>query len=328
MGGDEPEHRICPTSQPLFPALSGDAPRRAALQRDGGATPAKRRARAPVRRRPAGGERLRTTVPAPLSLAHGRRDLVKPGGRHSALSGCDLPALLPESRAAADSASSSMENRRRGGRAYVRRMLATLDDVRLRTPVRRVTRERDGVTIAFGNGESQRFDAVVLAGHAPDSLQLLGDANASEHQILGAVRYQPNAAVLHTDPKLLPRRRRVWSAWNYVSQANAAADAHRPVCVSYLINQLQALPFTSPVIVTLNPSHEPAPDKVLGRYAYEHPLLDLAAVDAQSRLPDIQGRQRTWFAGAWTGYGFHEDGLKSALRVADDFGVMPTWAQP
>ena len=215
-----------------------------------------------------------------------------------------------------------------GGRAYVRRMLATLDDVRLRTPVRRVTRERDGVTIAFGNGESQRFDAVVLAGHAPDSLQLLGDANASEHQILGAVRYQPNAAVLHTDPKLLPRRRRVWSAWNYVSQANAAADAHRPVCVSYLINQLQALPFTSPVIVTLNPSHEPAPDKVLGRYAYEHPLLDLAAVDAQSRLPDIQGRQRTWFAGAWTGYGFHEDGLKSALRVADDFGVMPTWAQP
>ncbi|WP_374625003.1 NAD(P)/FAD-dependent oxidoreductase [Pandoraea sp.] len=214
-----------------------------------------------------------------------------------------------------------------GGREYVRRIVATLDDVRLRTPVRRVVRDGDGVTLSFGDGQSQRFDAVVLAGHAPDSLRLLADADPSEQAILGAVRYQPNIAVLHTDPKLLPRRRRVWSAWNYVSQAGPAADVHRPVCVSYLINQLQALPFRSPVIVTLNPGDEPAPGKVLGRYTYQHPLLDLAAVDAQSCLPDIQGHRRTWFAGAWTGYGFHEDGLKSALSVAGDFGVLPAWAR-
>ncbi|QHE92530.1 FAD-dependent oxidoreductase [Pandoraea fibrosis] len=214
-----------------------------------------------------------------------------------------------------------------GGRDYVRRMVATLDDIRLRTPVRRVTRDPEGVTLSFGDDQSQRFDAVVLAGHAPDSLRLLSDASPAEHRVLGAVRYQPNRAVLHTDPKLLPRRRRVWSAWNYVSQTGQSMHAQLPVCVSYLINQLQALPFTSPVIVTLNPVEEPAPHTVLGRYAYEHPLLDLAAVDAQSRLPELQGRQNTWFAGAWTGYGFHEDGLKSALRVARDFGVIPAWAR-
>jgi predicted NAD/FAD-binding protein len=214
-----------------------------------------------------------------------------------------------------------------GARAYVRRIVARLDDVRLRTPVRQVRRERDGATVVHGNGVHERFDAVVLAGHAPDSLRLLDDATPDECKVLGAVRYQPNLAVLHTDPQLLPRRRRVWSAWNYVSQASHAAHADRPVCVSYLINQLQALPFRSPVVVTLNPVNEPAPHTVLGRYAYEHPLLDLAAVEAQSHLPGLQGRRRTWFAGAWTGYGFHEDGLKSALRVARDFDVLPTWAK-
>ncbi|MCI3208094.1 MULTISPECIES: FAD-dependent oxidoreductase [Pandoraea] len=214
-----------------------------------------------------------------------------------------------------------------GGREYVRRITATLDDVRLRTPVRQVRRERDGVILVYGNGLQERFDAVVLAGHAPDNLRLLDDASPDERKVLGAIRCQPNMAVLHTDPKLLPVRRRVWSAWNYVSQTSHARHAEQPVCVSYLINQLQALPFRSPVIVTLNPVNEPAPHTVLGRYAYDHPLLDLAAVDAQSHLPALQGRHRTWFAGAWTGYGFHEDGLKSALRVADDFGVLPPWAK-
>ncbi|AVF40852.1 NAD(P)/FAD-dependent oxidoreductase [Pandoraea apista] len=214
-----------------------------------------------------------------------------------------------------------------GGRDYVRRMVATLGDVRLRTPVHRVSRDAQGVTLSFGDGQSQRFDAVVLAGHAPDSLRLLSDVSPAEQRILGAVRYQPNSAVLHTDTTQLPRRRRVWSAWNYVSRGGRIADTQRPVCVSYLINQLQALPFASPVIVTLNPVEEPAPHTVLGRYAYDHPLLDLAAVDAQSHLPELQGQRRTWFAGAWTGYGFHEDGLKSALRVAADFDVLPAWAK-
>jgi predicted NAD/FAD-binding protein len=142
--------------------------------------------------------------------------------------------------------------------------------------------------------------------------------------VLGAIRYQPNVAWLHTDATLLPRRERVWAAWNYVS--SHAADGSRPSCVSYLINRLQPLPFKKPVIVTLNPPQPPSPETVLRRFDYDHPLLDSAAVAAQSRVSSLQGVRRTWFAGAWNGYGFHEDGLKSALRIAADFGVEPAWS--
>ncbi len=210
-----------------------------------------------------------------------------------------------------------------GGRAYVERIAATLDDVRTGTPVHVVRRDAHGATV-FTDAGPARFDAVVLASHAPTSLALLADAEPDEIRVLGAIRYQRNVALLHTDTALLPRRRRVWSAWNYLG----ARDTTRPVCVSYLINQLQPLPFDTPVIVTLNPVGEPAPERTLGRYQYEHPLLDLAAIDAQRHLPALQGRRRTWFAGAWTGYGFHEDGLKSALAVSVDFGVRPAWTRP
>jgi predicted NAD/FAD-binding protein len=216
-----------------------------------------------------------------------------------------------------------------GAREYVRRIAATLDDVRTRAPVRGVRRDDNGVTVMTDDAGPERFDAVVLATHAPTSLRLIDDASADERAVLGAVRYQRNIAVLHTDCALLPRRRRVWSAWNYIgARAALARDAAAPVCVSYLLDQLQPLPFRMPVIVTLNPVDEPAPRTQLGRYEYEHPLFDLAAIDAQARLPRIQGVRRTWHAGAWTGYGFHEDGLKSALRVARDFGVQPAWARP
>ena len=211
-----------------------------------------------------------------------------------------------------------------GGREYVRRIAATLSDVHIDTPVIAVRRDAQGVDVLTQAG-SQRFDAVVLATHAPTSLRLLADAHVDERGTLGAVRYQPNVAVLHTDPTLLPMRRRVWSAWNYLGGGLGSRDA-QAVCVSYLVNQLQRLPFKTPVIVTLNPISEPAPGTELQRFVYEHPLLDLHALDAQQRLPELQGRRRTWFAGAWTGYGFHEDGLKSALRVAADFGVLPAWA--
>jgi predicted NAD/FAD-binding protein len=214
---------------------------------------------------------------------------------------------------------------RGGGRDYVRRILRQLDDVRVGTPVHAVRRDADGVDVLAADG-AQRYDAVVFATHAPDTLRMLDDADANERSVLRAVRYQPNVAVLHTDTNLLPRRRRVWSAWNYLGRRHA--DGARPVCVSYLVNQLQPLPFRAPVVVTLNPVVEPAPGTGLGRYVYDHPLFDLAAIDAQRRLPSLQGRRRTWFAGAWTGYGFHEDGLKSALRVAADFVALPRWAKP
>ncbi|CAE6788142.1 hypothetical protein R69658_04383 [Paraburkholderia aspalathi] len=212
-----------------------------------------------------------------------------------------------------------------GGREYVRRIVGTLDDVRIGTTVKGVRRDADGVDVFTDKG-TERFDALVLATHAPASLRLLDhDADQDERSVLGAVRYQPNVAVLHTDTNLLPRRQRVWSAWNYLG--SRAVDGTHPVCVSYLVNQLQPLPFRTPLVVTLNPVTQPAPGTELRRFVYDHPLFDLAAIDAQHRLPLLQGKRRTWFAGAWTGYGFHEDGLKSALRVAADFGASPAWAK-
>jgi predicted NAD/FAD-binding protein len=211
-----------------------------------------------------------------------------------------------------------------GGREYVKRIVGTLDDARIGTPVHGVRRDEEGVSVYTDDG-TERFDALVLATHAPTTLRLLEDPSHDERSVLAAVRYQPNVAVLHTDTSLLPRRQRVWSAWNYLGRRGA--DGSLPVCVSYLVNQLQPLPFSTPLVVTLNPVTPPAPGTELRRFHYDHPLFDLAAIDAQHRLPSLQGKRRTWFAGAWTGYGFHEDGLKSALRVAADFDVAPSWAK-
>lgn len=208
-----------------------------------------------------------------------------------------------------------------GSREYVHALLQSIPDARLNCPVLAVRRNAASVEVTTEQG-SESFEAVVLACHAPSSLAML-DATRQEQRVLASFRYQPNEAVLHTDIKLLPRRPRVWSAWNYLS-ATGEGD-HRPVAVSYLLNQLQPLPFQSPVIVTLNPHRQPDPATVLARFAYEHPVLDQQAVAAQKELSTIQGNNRVWFCGAWAGYGFHEDGLKSALRVVRDFGVTPPW---
>ena len=211
-----------------------------------------------------------------------------------------------------------------GGREYVRKIAALLDDIRLNTAVQSVRREADGVLVGTASG-SEHFDAVVFATHAPQTAALLADASAAERAVLGAVRYQANRAYLHTDLALMPRRKKVWSAWNYIG--GREQDGQRPVCVSYLLNKLQQLPFSTPVMVTLNPTTPPDPYKVYGEFNYEHPVFDHPAIAAQQQLAGIQGSNRCWFAGAWTGYGFHEDGLKSALRVVHDFGLAPAWAR-
>ncbi|KAB0472107.1 FAD-dependent oxidoreductase [Ralstonia insidiosa] len=212
-----------------------------------------------------------------------------------------------------------------GARSYVHAIASRLADVRVATPVRGIRRAATHVDVLTDAG-SERYDAVVLATHAPQTLRMLDDATDDERAVLGAFRYQPNTAFLHRDTRLLPRRRRVWSAWNYIDASQAGAAGGAP-CVSYLLNQLQPLPVSTPVVVTLNPPAPPAPELEYQRFAYEHPVFDQPAIDAQARLPALQGQRRTWFAGAWTGYGFHEDGLKSALRVAADFGCAPAWAQ-
>jgi uncharacterized protein len=206
-----------------------------------------------------------------------------------------------------------------GGRTYVEKISASLD-LRLNHPVESVSRDDAGVQLV-SRGETQRFDAVVFASHAPDTLSMLKDADSAERAILGSFRYQPNRALLHTDRRFLPRRDSLWSAWNYL----ATGDDSRAVCVSYLLNTLQQTPFTTPLMVTLNPAEEPAPGTVIRSFDYDHPVFDQAAIDAQARLPSIQGRKRAWFCGAWCGYGFHEDGLRSALNIIGDFGVEAPW---
>jgi predicted NAD/FAD-binding protein len=212
-----------------------------------------------------------------------------------------------------------------GAREYVRRLAADIADVRTGAPVERVLRGEFGVELQLRGGRSERYDRVVLACHGDQALRLLGDADAEERALLGAFRFQRNRALLHTDASFLPRARDAWSAWNYHAGPRGAAGS--PVSVSYLINRLQPLPFSQPVLVTLNPYREPAPGTVVGDYDYEHPVFDSAAVAAQGRLASIQGRRRAWFCGAWTGYGFHEDGLRSGMAVANRMGVRAPWQE-
>ena len=214
-----------------------------------------------------------------------------------------------------------------GGREYVRRLAAELPDVRLSTPVAAVRRHGRFVEVVAADGSVAPFDEVVLATHSPQSLALLADADADERRVLGAVRYEPNRAVLHTDAAFLPRSRAAWSAWNYHCLTEGPG-VQQPVGVTYLINKLQPLPFGRPVMVTLNPEREPERSQVIRSFDYEHPVFDRGAIDAQARLPGLQGRRRTWFCGAWTGYGFHEDGLKSALVVANALGCRAPWQAP
>ncbi len=224
-----------------------------------------------------------------------------------------------------------------GGREYVRRLCEDLPDIRLSTPVTRVRRLPDGVEVT-GGGLAGRFDQVVFACHSDQALAALADPSGAESELLGAVRYQPNVAWLHTDASFLPRSKVAWAAWNYAGTGaggpGGAAGANGPgevpdagasVSVTYLINRLQPLPTATPVMVTLNPHRPVAPAHVIRRIDYAHPMLDAPALAAQQRLPAMQGVNRTWYCGAWTGYGFHEDGLKSALAVAAGLGVQAPW---
>jgi uncharacterized protein len=219
---------------------------------------------------------------------------------------------------------------RGGAHHYVRKMLERIPDARLNSPVRSLRRVppgqgNAGVMLSTDSG-TERFDDVVLACHSDQSLALLADADERERDVLGAVRYHPNRAVLHTDEAVLPSREKAWAAWNY-ARATSGGREQAAVCLHYLINRLQPLPWKQPVIVSLNPDPElpPAPADVLGSFEYSHPVFDLAATQAQRQLPALQGRSHVWFCGAWTRYGFHEDGLVSALDVTER--LRRSWQQ-
>lgn len=199
-----------------------------------------------------------------------------------------------------------------GSRDYVRRIVAGVPDARVATPVRQVRRDAGGVLVSTDSG-TEYFDRAIVATHPDQALTLLADATADERRVLGAIRYQPNRAVLHTDASVLPRRRSAWAAWNYESGA-PGGDAR--VCLHYLINRLQPLPWRQPVLVSLNPLRPIAPGSVVLEREFHHPVFDAHASAAQAELPGLNAAGAVQFCGAWAGYGFHEDGLRSGQAAA------------
>jgi predicted NAD/FAD-binding protein len=205
-----------------------------------------------------------------------------------------------------------------GSRAYVKRLLADFDgQVLLNTKVSRVQRENDSVLVFDDNGHGKSYDDVVLAVHGDQALQLLGDCSPEEQAVLSGFRYQTNKVYLHSDTKLMPRLRAVWSSWNYMCSGQGSKTR---LSVSYWMNRLQQLDTERDIFVTLNPDQPPEAELTYFSTEYEHPIFDAQAMQAQAAMSGIQGKQQTWFCGAWFGSGFHEDGLQSGLAVAEALG--------
>lgn len=204
-----------------------------------------------------------------------------------------------------------------GSRQYVQRIADDFPgEIRLNCGVATIERLADGkVLVTDRKGGTDRFDDVIIATHADQALAMLLDADAPEREILGAFRYTDNIAVLHSDERLMPKRKAVWSSWNYIG--GKREDDQTPLCVTYWMNRLQNLPEQHPLFVTLNASRPIRDDKVIGTYHYTHPLFDLSAMKAQQQIWQLQGRRNTWFCGAHFGSGFHEDGLQAGLAVAE-----------
>ncbi len=201
-----------------------------------------------------------------------------------------------------------------GAKHYVQAITQDIADKRLQTPVLGIARHAQGVQVRTAQGVEQ-FDEVVLATHADQALRLLEQPSAQEQTLLSAIRFQANHAVLHTDESVMPAKRLAWAAWNYQRTEDHSENAH--VCLHYWLNKLQPLPFQHNVFVSLNPAVAIDPAKVIDRFDYDHPVFDLDAIQAQRQIPQLQGLQHTWFAGAWMGYGFHEDGLKAGRAAAN-----------
>lgn len=208
-----------------------------------------------------------------------------------------------------------------GSREYVKKIAKDLPRVFLNEPVLAVRRGEKVEVVT--SQRTEFFDKVIFATHTDITASILQDATPAEKQILRKVEYSENIAYLHYDESHLPDSKNVWSAWNYFSETDA--NSKQAVAVSYLISKLQPLPFKEPIIVTLNPVRVPDPAKTIKTIIYHHPLFDQKAIDAQKMLSEIQGENHTYFAGAWCGYGFHEDGLKSGIAVAKMLGAKIPW---
>jgi len=210
-----------------------------------------------------------------------------------------------------------------GSQSYVSRLEAALRaqgaDIRLGAPVQAVRRHPAGVEVKLDGAEWENFDEVVFATHSDDSLRLLADPTAEERAALGAIAYQPNDIVLHADPTIMPKRRKVWASWNYTEQADKSLDR---IDLTYWMNSLQPIPHDDPHFVTLNSTRPINEALIYDQVTLRHPVYDVAALAAQKQVQAFNGRNKTWFCGAWMKNGFHEDGLGSAVDVAERLNAM------
>ncbi|MEM9331185.1 MAG: FAD-dependent oxidoreductase [Pseudomonadota bacterium] len=211
-----------------------------------------------------------------------------------------------------------------GSREYVKALSADTEaNVKTGCGVTSVKRTALGVEVLDANGNRDTYDQVIMACHSDQAIGMLDNASEQEREILGSIRYIDNDVWLHQDPALMPKRRNAWASWNYLG--SKSVEDQRDVSVTYWMNQLQSIDNDHPLFVTLNPLKEPQSELVHNRFQYSHPLFDSAAIKAQERLHEIQGKDGIWFCGAWCGYGFHEDGLRSGLDVAKALGCSLPW---
>ena len=227
-----------------------------------------------------------------------------------------------------------------GSRQYVQRILSQLKKpVRSGVHITGLRRQAGGVMLSIAGEGEVWYDRVIMAAHADQSLAMISDATDAERDILGAFDFQPNTAILHSDIRQMPKRRRLWASWNYRTGTShkdighkdtehAASGKTHDLSVTYWMNKLQNIRPDQPMFVTLNPIDPIAEDKCHAQFSYDHPVFDQKAMIAQNKLPRIQGQNGVYFCGAWTGYGFHEDGMASAVKVAKAMGFDVPWPSP
>jgi predicted NAD/FAD-binding protein len=215
-----------------------------------------------------------------------------------------------------------------GSKRYIEKLTAAFGDhMRLGCAVTSLERTSHGVVVHDSHGRHETYDHVVVASHSDQALAMLSDPSAEETAILGDIGYAPNIVYLHRDPRLMPKRRNAWASWNFLRWQREGSHVN-DVAVTYWMNRLQGIGDDKPLFVSLNPPFAPDPELTFGRYMCEHPQYNAKAFAAQKRLDEIQGKRHTWFCGAWTGYGFHEDGLRSGLAVAEALGATVPWRAP
>lgn len=211
----------------------------------------------------------------------------------------------------------------KGSREYVKKIQSLLKGkIYTNTKVNKISKSKEGIRVHYQEG-IKTFDKVILACHADQSSEILIENFSEEANLLKDFKYQKNTSILHSDINFMPKRKSVWSSWNYITETGNSGN----LSITYWMNELQGINSPKPILLSLNPKILPNPDLIYGQYSYSHPILDNNAINIQKKLSSIQGKNNLWFCGAWTGFGFHEDGVKSAVEIANSHNIHLPWFQ-